>query len=183
MNAVRSDHIGGAHDLAIFEADLGMAVGLNNVDAAACEMDGVGVQPAHAVDQHRVQVAAMKEHVGKAVALLRGRTEVVPIPRPAGAPMADFLAQRQGLNGAERLFESERVQDARAVRADLDAGAEFAEPHGLLIDLHIEAAAEQRERGRQTPDAAADHGDPVWYGHFRIPAWTTRPKVLPRSID
>jgi hypothetical protein len=72
------------------------------------------------------------------------------------------------------------MQDSRAVRADLDASAELAKPRALLVDVHIQAAREQRECGSETADAAADHGDPVRYGHFRIPMQETKQKFLPR---
>lgn len=65
------------------------------------------------------------------------------------------------MNGGQRLYEPERTQDSRAVRADLDAGAELAKPRGLLVDVDIQAAREQREYGSETADGAAEHGDPI----------------------
>ena len=57
------------------------------------------------------------------------------------------------------LAKSEPDQDARGVRADVDAGADLAEQARLLVDLHVEAGLQQADRGGEPADAAADDGD------------------------
>jgi hypothetical protein len=145
VDPIRIDHVCRPHRLVILKTDLGVRIGLNDVDASARKMDRVRLQLADAVNQHGMQVAPMQQGVGKAVALLRRSAEIVPVPRLTGAPMTDFLSQRCNLNGIERLFEPEFVQNGCAVRADLDAGTQLPQPGGLLIDLDIEPAPEQRE--------------------------------------
>jgi hypothetical protein len=49
------------------------------------------------------------------------------------------------------------VQNARGVGADLDAGADLAHLSCLLIDMHIEAGPQQRQRCGGATDAAADN--------------------------
>ena len=50
------------------------------------------------------------------------------------------------------------MQNARGVRADLDAGAHLAQCPGLLVDVDVDAGAQQGQRGGQPTDAAADDG-------------------------
>ena len=81
---------------------------------------------------------------------------VEPIPGFAGAPVPQLPPRRQHLHLPQRLFKSERIKHARAVRADLHAGADFAQHGRLFVDDDVEAALQQRKRGRQPADAAAD---------------------------
>jgi hypothetical protein len=60
---------------------------------------------------------------------------------------------------AERLLESESMEDSRRVRTYLDAGADFAEFGGLLEDLDLEAGARERQRGGEAADPGADYDD------------------------
>ena len=59
------------------------------------------------------------------------------------------------------------MQRAGTVGADLYAGAEFTELRRLLVNIDVDAAADQGERRGQATDAAADDGDIA--GHFRLP--------------
>jgi hypothetical protein len=75
--------------------------------------------------------------------------------------VADLPFRRQHLHALERLFEAQGVEHAGAVRADLDASADLLELGRLLIDLDVEAALEQGQRGGQSANAGADHGNRV----------------------
>ncbi len=67
-----------------------------------------------------------------------------------------------GLDGArpERRLEAKRMEHARAVGADLHAGADLAELGRLLVDLDVDAALQQGEPRGEPADAGADddHG-------------------------
>src|SRR5215813_7341468 len=95
----------------------------------------------------------------RAVALGGNVAELEPVPGFAAAPVTQDAAHRLDLDARQHLFEPERVQHARAVRADLNPGADFLELVGLLVELDIDAALEQSERRRKTADAAADDDD------------------------
>ena len=63
---------------------------LRDIRAFHPEPDGVGSARADGVGQHAVQVVAVHEDVGRAVALDRSGAEIEPIPGLAGAPMAQL---------------------------------------------------------------------------------------------
>ena len=75
----------------------------------------------------------------------------------------------------ERFGETEPVDDARGVGADLDAGADLAEAFRLLVDLNVMAGLEQVERRRRAANAAADDGD------FEFLGWSVAGHCLPPS--
>jgi hypothetical protein len=52
-----------------------------------------------------------------------------------------------------------RFPRGEGVGAEMDAGADLADLGCLLEHRHVEAAADQRERGRQAPDAATGNED------------------------
>ena len=51
------------------------------------------------------------------------------------------------------LAEAEPDQNARSVRADVDAGADLAEQPRLLVDLDVKACLQQADRGGEPTDA------------------------------
>ena len=53
------------------------------------------------------------------------------------------------------------MKHARAVGADLHAGAKLAQFRRLLVDIDIDAAPNERQRRREPADAAADDRDVV----------------------
>ena len=89
---------------------------------------------------HAVQIAAMDGDVGKAVALDQFQAEIEQLPALPGIPKPDRLAGRQHLHFLQRLLEPQRMEDARAVGADLHAGAELAQFRRLLVDIDVDAA-------------------------------------------
>jgi hypothetical protein len=57
---------------------------------------------------------------------------------------------------SEPFSKSEPMQEARSVRADIDAGTHFTERCCLLVDMHIETCAQHRQCGCQTTYPGAD---------------------------
>src|ERR1051325_9429553 len=126
MNAVGSNDVGGSRRFAGGKLNINVFIIADDVDAAFAKMDCVRLQTPHRFNKHGVKVAAMQQDMRRAITLVAGRAEIIPIPGLAGTTVADFLAQRAERDMAERVFEPERLQNAGAVRADLDAGAHFA---------------------------------------------------------
>jgi hypothetical protein len=67
--------------------------------------------------------------------------------------------ERAHTHARKVVAQAESVQDPRRVRADLDARADLAERAGALVDVDVEPRLQQRERGGQAADAAADDSD------------------------
>jgi len=59
----------------------------------------------------------------------------------------------------EGALEPERIENAGAIRADLDASSNLPEILRLLIDVDVDPVPEERERNREAANAAADDGD------------------------
>src|SRR5262249_40060570 len=98
-------------------------------------MDRAGLCPLERPRDHAVQVAAMDGDVREAVALDRLHAEIEQLPALPAIPQPDGLAGGEHLHFFQRLLEPERMENARAIRADLDAGAQFAQLGRLLVDL------------------------------------------------
>ena len=79
--------------------------------------------------------------------------------RPPVVPAALVPGQRAYTHPRQLVGETESMQDARGVGADLDAGADLADGRGLLVDVDVESRAQQRQRRGQAADAAADDRD------------------------
>ncbi|MGF6426189.1 hypothetical protein ABIE91_001409 [Bradyrhizobium elkanii] len=122
--------------------------------AAAAEMQVPRRSSCECVDQHAVKVAAMHHPVGRAVDRARGGAEVEQFPGPPGAEQPDLLARGLAGDRLHLLLEPERDEDAGAVGAELDTGAELAQLRRLLEDLDFDATLQQRQSG----DEAADPG-------------------------
>ena len=101
---------------AVLELDRDAVIVLRDAGAFAVEMDRVRPFAADRVEQYGMQVAAVKHHVGKAVALDRDRAEVEQLPGLPGAPQPDFLAGDDHADLLDRLAKAERVEHAGAVR-------------------------------------------------------------------
>jgi len=63
-----------------------------------------------------------------------------------------------------RIFETDAVQNARRVRADLDPRADLAERRRLLVDAYAMTAAQQHGRRREAPDPGADNDHVLQHG-------------------
>ena len=93
--------------------------------------------------------------------------KIEPVPGFAGAPVPQLAALRLNLNFSEGRFQAEGKKDAGAIRADLDAGANFLELVRLFVNLDINAALEQGQRRGQSTNAGADDGDIFRCAHGR----------------
>ena len=159
MHAVRADQRIAGDAFAVREMQRDAASVILEAGAARIEPDRVGLERAHRIDQHLMQVGAMDHEIGRAVARDRLGAEIEQLPGLAGVPEPDFLAGRLAPDLAQRALQPEREQHARAVRRNLHARAELGELRRLLVDLDVMAVAQQRERGRQPADARADDQD------------------------
>ncbi len=82
---------------------------------------------------------------------LQQSATVLPAPLMKG--------QRPHAELGQFLAETEMLDDARGVGADLDAGTDLAQRASLLIDMDVKAGAQQIQRSRRPPNATADDRD------------------------
>src|SRR5262245_37095066 len=178
MDAVGADHVGRHGGAAVLERRLGVPWMGGDRDAALVQRDGVGLSRAHRAGEKAVQIGAMQHEMRRAEALDALVAEIEPVPGLARAPVPQLAPLGADLHPGERRFQAEREQHTRAVRADLDAGADLPELARLLVDLDIDAAREQSERRGQSTDAGSDHNDFLWRAHglFRV---APRHAILP----
>jgi hypothetical protein len=54
------------------------------------------------------------------------------------------------------VIETYTLQQPRRIRMDRDAGSNLPQSLGLLEDGDLDASRPKRERGRETPNTAAD---------------------------
>jgi hypothetical protein len=71
--------------------------------------------------------AAVHQDVGRSIPLDRNGPEIKHLPGLAGVPQPGFCAGGDHLGAFEGPLEAERVQNARSVGPDLDAGADLLE--------------------------------------------------------
>src|SRR5436190_15655514 len=104
-----------------------------------------------------MQVSPMQHQMRRAVTLNAAGAKLEPVPGLPSAPTANLPLRWNDLDARQRRLEAERIEDAGAVRADLDAGSDLLEFVGLLEHLHVDATAQQRQRGGEPADSGADH--------------------------
>src|SRR5271156_6048039 len=110
----------------------------------------------------------MDRDVRITVAIDRLHAEIKQLPALSGIPEPDRLAGWQHLHFLERFLQTHGMKHMGAVSTDLYAGAKLAQFRRLLVNVDIDAAADQGERGHQTTDAAADDRDIV-HAHSPLP--------------
>src|SRR5689334_528587 len=120
-------------------------------DAALPEMQGAWFDPPDGVGERAVQVAPVQQDVGEAVELDRDCAAVEQFPGLSGAPEPDLLGGRNRAHPCDGVSEAECMQYPRAVGADLDTSAHVLELRGLLVDLDVDAFAQQRQSRREAP--------------------------------
>ena len=104
-------------------------------------------------DKRGLQIAAMNDPVGRAVAR-RGRLpQRYPHDFAAGFAIEDAKARRLDHLRPQPLFQAEVDQRARRVGRKLNAGAGFLKPLGLLQHDDAKAAARQRQCRSQSADS------------------------------
>ncbi len=132
------------------------------------QVNRIGLERAHRLHQHAVQVGAVQHQIGKSVALDRALTQVEQGPSLSRAPQADLLARRHAGHRAQGRLQAQAEQAARAIGAHLDARAHLAEAAGLLEHIDVDARAQQGERRRQTADACTNHRHLACLRHARL---------------
>ena len=152
MDAIRRDHDVGGGAGAIGEGEGGFVGTLLEADALVA---GVDYGRGKLIDKEGKQIGPVE-----AVELDLRRQ----LGRPHGSGKTAVGAAELGIDPAggvagDAVAETQSFQHAHAVGLDGDAGADLGQRRGLFVELHIEAAAEQRKRGGDAADAAADDGD------------------------
>ena len=159
MDAIGADHIGRLDNAAVLECRVGVSVMRADRNALLVEGDGVGLQRSHRIGEQAVQITPVQHEMRRAEALDAPVAEIKPVPCFAGAPVTQHPPFRPDLNLRERILQPQGKQNAGAVGADLDAGADFLQLVRLIVDLDIDAAPKQGQRRGQSADAAADDHD------------------------
>src|SRR5262249_16091953 len=98
----------------------------------------------------------VKHEMRRAEALDALVAEIEPVPGFSAAPVPQLAALGPHLDLGEGRFQAERKQNACAVGADLDAGADLLELARMFVTLNVDAALEQGPRRGQPTDAGAD---------------------------
>src|SRR5579859_169408 len=159
VDAIRADHHVATSLLTIGEPEPDSAVVFLKTGAAAADMQRPRRAGVERIDQHAMKITPMHHPVRRAIDRARGGTEIEQLPGPPGREQADLLARGFAGDALHRLFETECDQNARAVRGELNAGAELAQLGGLLENLDLDAALEQRQPRDETSDARAGDQD------------------------
>ena len=103
--------------------------------------------------------ARCKRHMRRAVELFAQRVERRALQGAAVLPAPLVRADRAHPLAVEPFGEAEPAQDARRVRAHVDAAADFGQLGRLLVDIDRETGPAQRQGGGEPADAGADHGN------------------------
>ena len=72
-----------------------------------------------------------------------------PITSPLSRRLVRGPGPLEDADPRQPFGETEMVDDARGVRADLDAGADFAQCARLLVDVNVETGVQQIQRSRR----------------------------------
>src|SRR5688572_72474 len=118
-------------------------------------MNGSGLFAPHRSCEHAEQIRPVDGEIRMSVALDRDLPQVEELPRLAGVPEADFLARSFAGERLQFFADAEGVEDARAVRAELQAGADFFQLVRLLVDIDVAAAPQGGQRSGETADPRA----------------------------
>jgi hypothetical protein len=105
------------------------------------------------------QVGAVHLVVREAEGLDDGIAQVGAQQRAPVVPSALVPGQRADAHPGQVVGQPQAVQDARRVGADLDAGADLADGRSALVDVDVEAGLQERQRGCDPTDTAADDRD------------------------
>ncbi len=101
-------------------------------------------------DERGLQIAAMDDPVGRAVALLPpSPSGMRTISRPLSPGRARATPTGATTCGRSRSPSPRSIRMRVGIRRELDAGAGFLKPLGLLQHDDAKAVARQRQRGRQ----------------------------------
>jgi hypothetical protein len=155
MDAIGADQHVSAHADAVVELDVDGSAAIAKSGEAMAAMHTLGRNGGGQHRQHIGTMALMMREAECADHILAERRaqQRSPIVPPT-------LIPRDGPHAhtGEFIGETVAVQNARSVRADLDAGTDLAQGDRLLIDVDVEAGLQQRERGGEPADTAAGNG-------------------------
>ena len=79
--------------------------------------------------------------------------------QPAAVMVAQLDRRRRARLNRHGVAQAQRLEHRDAVRPELDAGADLAQPLSLLEYSDLCAAPRQRQRCRKAADACPDHPD------------------------
>ncbi len=156
VDAISADQRVGLDHGAVGEPRLDPVATIGHVDQAVTEMNALG---RNGCGQRRQQVGPVHLVVRKPERRLQRLGQRRPQQRPPVVPPALMPRQRFHPGPGQRFGEPQTVQHAGGVRTDLDAGPHLPELRRPLVHLDVEPGAQQRQRRRQTADAAADDRD------------------------
>src|SRR5262249_50783833 len=127
-----------------------MSQAMAGVDARLAELG------AHRLVDDRLQPAAMDGELRHLVAGI-GAAQLAPDLLPEAVGVEQLVGSDP--HGVETIEQPELAQFLDRMGQRVDPDAEFTNGVRLLVDLAVDAAGMQHERGGQTADAAADYDD------------------------
>jgi hypothetical protein len=139
--AIGTDQCGAAQMPAIGQLHLDAAVTLRESGELALHLQVNQRQRAAGVEHHLVQIGAVDHAVGMSVGGQRLFTGRRPHHQLASAHVAHHQVRREIRYGVNRVAQTQMVEHAEHVGAELDASADFAERIGLLQHLDLKALA------------------------------------------
>ena len=154
VQTVGADQHVGAVRAAIVELQLDFVSDLAKAHALRIHVQGVGLESAHRIHQHLVKVGTVHHVVGRTVARHRLRAQVEQRNGLAGGPDPHFLGGGFHAPFRQLLAQSERLQDAHAIGAELHTRANLFEFLCLLEDGNVHASPQHGQGGCQAADAA-----------------------------
>jgi hypothetical protein len=122
-------------------------------------MAGVQALGRERAGERAEQVGAVHLVVREAEGPDDGVAQVGAQQRAPVVPAALVPGERAHAHPRQVLGEAQAMQDPRGVGADLDPGADLADGRRALVDVHVEAGLQQRQRRRDPADAATDDRD------------------------
>ena len=154
MNAVCADHGVGHRRCAVGKRQPHAIAGLIQSGQSVVELDAV---VGHGARQRRMQVAAMRQQIGRTEFLFGALAEDHVELDFTGAPVAVVPGARIERLSAKPLLQPQPAQHLHGIAANLDAGTEPRELRRLLVDGDVDARALERRGGRKPTHAGADN--------------------------
>jgi hypothetical protein len=156
MNTVSPDDRVHADPLAVGELSLHP---ITVVDESRQSVANVEAFRGYVAGQGRQQVGTMHLVVREPERGLHGPGKRCPKKSPAVVPASLMPCQRGYTHLRQRFGETDAMQDARGIGADLDTGAYLGQPPRLFVHVHIHARASERQCRGKTANAAPDNCD------------------------
>src|SRR5215470_5674988 len=156
MDAVGADHKVGLGGTAVLEARDNARLVLDQIDEPVSDMNAL---LRYGGTQELGEIAAVEVIVGRPEGRFDLGAERRALQGAAVVPAALVHGERPHTHFVHCRLESEANEQARGIGADLDAGADLADPRRLLVDLDVEAGLQEVQGGGEPAEAAADDGD------------------------